>query len=107
MKYETLKTNVAYYIYNQGQRDTNVDWNEIAIKVNLRSMIQEGKRTKTVELIKELKDKVWDAIMLIDIRCIKTLVEIAPKAVPAWIKSGNYYLDMTDEGWEVIKSSTE
>ncbi len=98
MKFETLKRKAASYVYNM---DKNINWQDIAIKLNLHSMIQEGKRTRTADLIKELKNKVWDAIMLIDIRCIKTLVDIAPNAMPTWVKSGSYYLDMTGEGWEI------
>jgi len=100
MKYETLKTAVASYVYN---KDNNINWAEIAQKMNLHTMITEGKRIRTQELIKQIKDKIWDAIMQVDIRCIKTLIEIAPAAVPAWIKSGNYYFDLTDNGWEILK----
>jgi hypothetical protein len=100
MKYETLKKSVASYVYND---DNSIEWAAIATRLNLTTMINEGKRVRTIELIKQIKDKVWDAIMQVDIRCIKTLIEIAPSAIPAWIKQGNYYFDLTDNGWELTK----
>lgn len=104
MKYDTLKTAVASYVYN---KDNNINWMQIAQKVNLESMIADNKRTACHLLIKQLKDKVWDAIMVVDIRCIKTLVEIAPAAVPIWIRNGNYYLELTDNGWEILKPEAD
>lgn len=104
MKYDTLKTAVASYVYN---KDNTIKWEDVAMKLNLHSLINEGKRTRVVELVKQIKDKVWDAIMLVDIRCIQTLVEIAPAAVPVWIRNGNYYLELTDNGWEILKPEAD
>lgn len=101
MLFETLKTKCASFAYNNGL----TEWGVLATITNVENVINGGKFQRSVTIIKELKDKVWEEIMRTDIRNVKVLCEAFPTVVPDFIKNGNYSIEYTDKGWKLINTS--
>jgi len=64
---------------------------------------QTGRFKNPRKLIVEIEDDCVAAIERVDLRNLKPLIDLCPDSVPKWIKSGNYVLDLTDNGWEFFK----
>lgn len=62
-----------------------------------------GKFRNPRVIMKEIEDDCVAAIERTDIRNIKALVDLCPESIPKWIKSGNYVVDLTDNGWTLFK----
>ena len=63
-----------------------------------------GKFVNPRKLIVEIEDDCVKAIELVDIRNVKALIQLCPESVPTWIKSGNYKVDLSDDGRMIYRS---
>lgn len=62
-----------------------------------------GKMKHHRELLKEIENDITSLINSTDLRNLKPLISLCPESVPKWIQSGNYILDMADNGWTFCK----
>ena len=54
-------------------------------------------------IIREIEDKAVIAIEQTDVRSFKDLLKVCPDSFPGWIKSDNYLIEYTDNGFIFIK----
>lgn len=75
---------------------------EMAV-ARLIDLKENGKPKAVRQLVKEIEDDCVLTIERTDIRNLKPLIDLCPKVVPEWIKSGNYAIDFNGEKWMLIK----
>ena len=103
MKWETIKENCARDLYTDIQNSINhIDLIGI---YSLQKMIKTSKLNKYRQCQQEVADICWEIITNWDIRCIKDLIEVFPNKVPTFIKKGNYCIEYSDNGWELINEN--
>lgn len=71
---------------------------------NLIELKRTNKFNRSQTLVKQIEDKCVKAIEAVDVRNVRALVELCPKSIPEWIKSGNYTIDLVDKGWTFFRS---
>lgn len=105
MKWETIKKNCARELYNNIKNCySNIELIQI---YSLQQMIKNGKLNKYKEAQHNVADICWNIVTNWDIRCINELIQVFPNKIPTFVKNNNFYIEYTDNGWELNKKNYE
>lgn len=58
-------------------------------------------------LVDEMARRADEVIDRWDVRCVSSLVELAPDAVPTWVRAGRFTVDLDDAGWWLVRTEKE
>lgn len=101
MKFEKIKENIANMVYNQIKNNSYMD--DLCGLLALCAMNEqiEGTHKGSCKMRADLANQIYDVIIKWDVRNYKTLQNQFPKQFPKNIIG----IDLTDNGWELIKST--
>lgn len=101
MKWEAIKKACAKSIYDDVKRGVMYAA-ETAI-FSLKKMQDNMKITSGYKTITEFAEAARDKVLNWDIRNIDELASFFPKAVPSFVKNGNYSIELGEDGWDVYE----
>jgi hypothetical protein len=105
IKFEALKKDLVRGFCSKFSRNFSTMHNPFIVFAVLDwiQSIKNGSKISLIKYFRKMEDECVSVIESSDIRSIPQLIEIIPDSFPVWMKSGNYFCDLSDNGWIIYR----